>query len=40
MGEREREGERFWWWKPEGRRPQGYRHRWQDNFKMDLREIK
>jgi hypothetical protein len=27
-------------WRPEGRRPLGRpRHRWEDNIKMDLREI-
>jgi hypothetical protein len=27
-------------WKPEGKRPLGRpRHRWEDNIKMDLREI-
>ena len=27
-------------WKPEGRRPlERPRHRWEDNFKMDLREV-
>ena len=29
----------FWWW-PDGRRPLGRpRHRWEDNIKMDLREV-
>ena len=27
-------------WKPEGKRPLGRpRHRWEDNIKMDLREV-
>jgi hypothetical protein len=25
-------------WRPKGKRPQG-RHRWEDNIRMDLREI-
>jgi len=30
----------FWWGKPEGKRPLGRpRHRWEDNFKMDLQEV-
>jgi hypothetical protein len=31
---------RFWWGKPEGKRPLGRpRHRWEDEIRMDLREI-
>jgi hypothetical protein len=27
-------------WRPKGRRPLGrHKHRWEDNIKMDLREI-
>jgi hypothetical protein len=30
----------FWWGKPEGKRLLGRpRHRWEDDIKMDLREI-
>ena len=30
----------FWWGKPEGKRPLVRpRHRWEDNIKMDLKEI-
>jgi hypothetical protein len=30
----------FWWGKSEGRRPIGRpRRRWEDNIRMDLREI-
>ena len=30
----------FWWGKPEGRRSLGRpRRRWEDNIKMDLREV-
>jgi hypothetical protein len=30
----------FWWEKPEGKRPLGRpRRRWEDNIKMDLRQI-
>jgi hypothetical protein len=30
----------FWWEKPEGKRPLGRpRLRWEDNIRMDLREI-
>jgi len=36
-------GERCLWgfgWEPEGKRPLGRpRHRWEDNIKMDLREM-
>ena len=31
---------RFWWGKPEGKRPLGRpKHRWEDNIKMDLEEV-
>ena len=31
---------RFWWGKPEGKRPLGRpRRRWEDNIKMDLQEV-
>jgi hypothetical protein len=30
----------FWWGKPEGKRPLGRpRRRWEDEIRMDLREI-
>jgi len=30
----------FWWGKPEGERPlKCPRHRWEDNIKMDLKDI-
>ena len=30
----------FWMWKPEGKRPLGrLRRRWDDNIKMELKEI-
>jgi hypothetical protein len=39
MGER-RVAYRFWFGKPEGRRPFGRpRHRLEDNIKIDLREV-
>jgi hypothetical protein len=31
---------RFWWGKPEGKRPLGRpKYRWEDNIKMDLEEV-
>ena len=31
----------FWWGKPEGKRPLGrLRHRWEDNIKMDFKEVR
>ena len=31
---------RFWWGKPEGKRPlERPRRRWEDNIKMDLQEV-
>jgi hypothetical protein len=31
---------RFWWEKPEGKRPMGRtKHRWEDNIKVDLQEV-
>jgi hypothetical protein len=39
MGEK-RNAYRFWGGKPEGKRPLGrLRRRWEDNIKMDLREM-
>jgi hypothetical protein len=39
MGE-ERKCTRFWWGKPEGKRPlERPRHRWEDGIRVDLREI-
>ena len=30
----------FWWGKPEGNKPLGRpRHRWEDNIKIDVREV-
>jgi hypothetical protein len=30
----------FWWGKPEGKRPLGRpRRRWEDNVRMDLKEV-
>jgi hypothetical protein len=30
----------FWWGKPDGKKPLGrHRRRWEDNIKMDLREV-
>jgi hypothetical protein len=31
---------RFWWGKPEGKKPFGRpRNRWEDNIKMDLQKV-
>ena len=30
---------RVWVGKPEGKRPLGPRHRWEDNIKMDIQEV-
>jgi hypothetical protein len=39
MGGEKRRIQRFWWGKPERKRPLGRpRRRWEDNIKIDLQE--
>jgi len=37
---KKRRGGRFWWGRPDGKRPLGTpKCRWEDNIKMDLQDV-